>query len=255
LEGEGRVWREAPPCSPRDPRLITYAANLLRDTVEPLIVDIGCGTGSTYRALQPLLSPDARWRLVDRDEELLAEAVRRCGERVEAVVFDLAAMRPFPIQGTQLVTASALFDLVSESFIERFVAMLAAQRAVLYAALSYDGMTKWTPPHALDSAVLAAFNRDQTRDKGFGPALGPVGYLFLTDRLEHAGYRVEVAPSPWRLTAANAPLLAQLLTGIASAVRAEGALDADTVDDWLAFRLQHTATAMIGHQDIVAEPR
>jgi len=38
------------------------------------VADIGCGTGSTHRALSPRLPPGQRWRLYDNDLSLLARA-------------------------------------------------------------------------------------------------------------------------------------------------------------------------------------
>ena len=37
------------------------------DTIQ--IVDLGCGTGSTMRALSPLLAARQKWRLVDNDTD------------------------------------------------------------------------------------------------------------------------------------------------------------------------------------------
>ncbi|MGC1682266.1 MAG: SAM-dependent methyltransferase, partial [Pseudolabrys sp.] len=42
------------------------------------IVDLGCGTGSTRRALSPLLAARQKWRLVDNDTELRAKVMSAC---------------------------------------------------------------------------------------------------------------------------------------------------------------------------------
>ncbi len=257
MSGFSTDWldlREAADHRARDAELARAAAAILDDRADPLVVDLGSGTGSTVRALAPLMARPPRWRLVDHDPALLAEAAARCGGGVETVVADLAALGPLPIAGADLVTASALFDLASATFVERVVATAASHRSAVYAALSYDGTTAWGVPHGLDDEVLAAFNRDQRRDKGFGPALGPDAGQVLSATLERAGYRVRTAESPWRLGPDDGALAAALAEGIAAAVA--GSLDEAALDDWLAFRLARAGEGetLVGHLDVLAVP-
>lgn len=216
------------------------------------IVDLGAGTGATVRAFRPLLGDGQRWRLVDHDPQLLARAVaRHLG--AEAHLRDLARLRDLPLAGAGLVTASALLDLVSDDWLAGLVAQLAPARLPFYAALSYDGMMRWWPELPDDAAITAAFNADQRRDKGFGPALGPDAADSARHRFEGAGYMVRLAPSPWRLTPAQAALQAQLLHGIAEAAAREGQPDAMA---WRDRRLALLAEARceIGHLDLLAVP-
>src|SRR3954470_5031135 len=83
---------------------------------------------------------------------------------------DLEALIP---AGADLVTAAALFDLVSPAFIERVAEAVAARGAFLYTALTYAGRDPRPPPPPADARVLAAFHAHQRGDKGFGPAAGP----------------------------------------------------------------------------------
>jgi hypothetical protein len=153
-----------------------------------------------------------------------------------------------------MVTCSALLDLVSRPFVERLVAVAASRRLAIYAALTYDGRTTFEPVHSLDDDVIAAFNHDQRRDKGFGPALGPDAAPVVVEVLDRAGYRVRSADSSWRLGPDNAAMVSELVKGIAGAVAAE--LDTAAVDDWLAFRLSRLddGTVVVGHRDLLAAP-
>ena len=121
-----------------------------------------------------------------------------------------------------LVTASALFDLVSAAFISRFAAALAKRKSAFYTVLTYDGDQRWTPEHEADAALLEAFNAHQKHDKGFGPAAGPDAADTLSEAFSAAGYSVEEGDSAWRLEADEAALIADLAAGFADAARRDG---------------------------------
>ncbi len=225
---------------------------------DPLVVDLGSGTGSTLRALAKLGAPKFVWRLVDHDGALLDEALKRHLKTflIEDYQADLTVMDELPLGGARLVTASALFDLASSDFVDKLVERLHRQRSGLYAALNYNGIMSWEPAHPLDAAVGAAFNKDQLRDKGFGHALGPDAANYLQQALTRAGYAVFTALSPWVLTAADATLTNELIRGISAAVATGYGLDTVELKNWETFRLAHTTTGIgtVGHLDVLALP-
>lgn len=216
----------------------------------PLVVDFGCGTGATWRALAPCLPTGARWRFVDNEPALLAEAGRVAGENAELVEADLGEMDALPLAGASLVTASALLDLMPEAW----VADLARRLDVpFYATLNYDGRMSWAPAHDDDAAVTAAFNQHQQGDKGMGPALGPNSADRTIALFEAAGFMVLSADSTWLLGPDMAPLQRELTNGIAQAANEAGAREAAS---W--GRHRHASadrtTCHIGHIDILALP-
>jgi len=244
------------------------------------IVDLGCGTGSNLRATAPLLPGHQEWLLVDYDAALLAVARQRLaawadtatedggtlrlrkGKRALNVRFrqaDLAGGVDAVVgEGVDLVTASALFDLISEDWIGRFAAAVARRRAAFFTVLTYDGTDAFAPAHRLDAAVIAAFARHQQQDKGFGVAAGPQGAAALKRQFTAVGYQVTEAASPWRIGAGDAALAGDLLRGIAAAVGETATVSAGDLDDWLAFRLsvldRAEALLLTGHQDTLAVP-
>jgi SAM-dependent methyltransferase len=241
--------REPADRAARDASLVAKLADWAAARPGLRVADIGCGTGSTLRALSSAL-PGARWRLIDHDPALLtlaAAEAARLGAAAETATLDLAADPGAAVaDGAQLVTASAFFDLAGAAWIEAFAAAAARAGCAVYAALNYDGRETWTPPHSEDDAVMAAFLRDMRRDKGLGPALGAEAGAFLAERLRAEGYMVATASSPWRLTApGDAPLMAALSGGIADAAGASA--------DWRAARAAAQA-AEIGHIDVLALP-
>jgi hypothetical protein len=57
------------------------------------------------------------------------------------------------------------------------------RRLPVYAALTYQGRAALDPAEPFDLEMIAAVNRHQRRNKGFGPALGPEASLAaLSDR-------------------------------------------------------------------------
>jgi SAM-dependent methyltransferase len=217
---------------------------------KPLILDLGCGTGATWRALSPYLPEGTRWRLLDNDPALLQIAAAQAGQGAQPVLADLADIAALPLEGVTLVTASALLDLVSENWLHAFVARLDMP---FYAALSYDGQMAWRPQHPEDGAITAAFNAHQRGDKGFGAALGPDSGARAVAAFAAAGFSVQDAQSPWQIGPDMAQLHAELVAGIAQAAQEAGAADAPA---WAQARLEQVAQAhcKIGHVDILAIP-
>lgn len=231
-------------------------ASLLRMAVaaagpEPLIVDLGCGTGATWRALSPYLPPATRWCFVDNDRALLEAACAAtdgAAETIEANVADLALL---PLDRATLVTASALLDLVPQRWINDLVQQLTAP---FYAALSYSGTMRWLPEDPRDTAVTAAFNRHQRRDKGLGPALGAEAGERAASLFTQAGFDVHCAASPWCLDPDSASLQRELTDGIAKAASEMGEPEADA---WGQHRYAAAGNTLcdIGHIDLLAIPR
>lgn len=233
-----------------------------RETVR--VIDLGCGTGSNLRGLAPALSGRQEWTLIDHDIALLAAARERIGmwrERsgVEDVTiqYETADLRHGLAERLDrehdVVTAAALFDLVSAAWIEDFVAAVASRRSIFYTVLIYDGAMSWTPAHAVDEPIRAAFNAHQHGDKGFGPAAGPDAARLLTEAFERGGYRVTTAPSPWHLERADLALIKATAQGVADAARETGRVSLADIDDWLETRATLTASE-IGHIDLLALP-
>ena len=241
----------------RDPVLQDLVTQFLDEAAAPAIVDIGCGTGSTYRALQPQLCKTATWTLFDHDDRLLTEARRRHPQAgITFVRGDLNDISSLPLIGATLVTASALFDLCSPAFTDRFVDELRQKGMGLYAALNYDGDMHWSLGHPLDRSVRDAFNAHQLGDKGFGPSAGPQAWRHLGRRLEEHGYDVMVAASPWRMGEGDAELQHLFLDGIFEALAGGPLLSMDDLREWYAFRLGAVSapesSCVVGHRDVLA---
>ncbi|MGH6915238.1 MAG: class I SAM-dependent methyltransferase, partial [Geminicoccales bacterium] len=133
------------------------------------IADLACGSGANARYLSSLGRRDLCWDLIDADPALLTIA-----EGGDARRLDLARpRRSLDLGRCHGVTASAFLDLVSGPWIDALIGDAARHGLPMLFALTVDGRVAFSPGDAGDGALLNGFRRDQRRDKGFGPALGP----------------------------------------------------------------------------------
>jgi hypothetical protein len=181
--------------------------------------------------------------------------------RVSAVTADLAGGFTGAIAAAlcecDLVTTSALLDLVSAAWLDRLVESLTRLSLPFYAALSYDGAVSLSPESRYDREVIAAVNRHQRSDKGFGPALGPDAADAAQQRLRAAGFTVSEGRSDWRFAAADRDIQMEMLAGWAGAARQIG-VTAAVITAWLGERRAHVAAGRsqmgVGHIDFFAVP-
>lgn len=209
------------------------------------VVDLGAGSGNNLAHLAPRLPVEQRWTLVDADGALLAEAARRHpGVTVcqGDLAGDLDALIP---DGTDLVTASALIDLVSESWLSRLADRVRTVGSGLLVVLTYDGRIDWVPETEADAEIRALVNRHQRGDKGFGPALGPAAPRALSALLEG----VETALSDWRIGPGETVMRGALVEGWAGAA-AELAPDrAGIIAPWRDQAASLPRALAVGHAD------
>ena len=244
-------------------RTAAWAVARTRVIGRPLaIVDLGCGTGSNLRFLAPRLPVAQRWLLADHDAGLLALAAHsgagcRRVRALDVVAVDLAtAPLDDLLADADLVTASALFDLVAPGWIVRLMAALARPGRALLAVLSYDGRMTLSAADPFDTVVRRLVNKHQRTDKGFGAALGPLAADWLCRHARLSGAHVLTALSDWQLGPGEAELQQALLAGWAEAACAIAPQEADAIAAWHARRLEtlrrQGLTSVVGHRDVLA---
>jgi hypothetical protein len=246
----------------RNQAVLDAVAAALKSRSPVQVVDLACGTGSTLRALSSHLPQRQNWKLIDHDPNLLAHATATplaTDISVAAIPLDLNRDLETVLDGTiDLVATSALLDLVSAPWLERLAAAVAARAIPLYAALSYDGRTGFTPQDPYDAAITAAVNAHQRTDKGFGPALGPAAAAFAIATFEALGYTVALGPSDWTMGPDDRDMQNEILAGWASAARDMDTLPHDDITAWLARRRDAVAggrsSLYVGHVDFLAIP-
>ncbi|RYF32841.1 MAG: SAM-dependent methyltransferase [Comamonadaceae bacterium] len=260
------------------------------------VMDLACGSGANLRVLAPLLGGAQRWRLIDHDPALLAavpETLTRWADAhgllcsvagpdiaisgpafaVEVTLqqLDLALdLHELPLAGTDLVTASALLDLVSASWLKTLVDLASAANVALLFALSVDGRIAWESTDPRDAAVQQLFAAHQLRDKGFGPALGEAAVPLAARLASEAGYVVTQSASDWVIDGLRGPsndgpaMLAAMVDGLGGAALEQwretgpGAV-ACSEEDLIAWSARRHAALpdtrlCVGHVDLFAVP-
>jgi hypothetical protein len=262
FSAEWLALREPYDRAARSTEVLEAVAEAFRAAPSIAVVDLACGSGATLRALAPRLPPRQRWRLVDNNLSLLAKAAA-AGQPPQLTVtttpIDLARDLELALDGPlDLVTASALLDLVSAEWLDRLVIEAAARRLPVYAALTCDGRVAVEPARALDTELLAGFDLHQRTDKGFGPALGPAAAARAVERFEHFGYRAVQGRADWVFGPDDRAVQDELFVGWAEVAPLTTGLSPAAIDDWLARRradlAQGRSRLRVGHLDIFARP-
>lgn len=199
-------------------------------------IDLACGHGANLRALAPRLGGVQRWRLVDHDPALLAAVSQTLAEWAHrhdyrfAIGEGVGDAQPIDITGpafhahvvrhrvdlahdlatlnfgdSPLVTASALLDLVSASWLQTLIRRTRAVRGAMLFGLNVDGRMTWHPADPSDQHMHRLFSQHQRRDKGFGPALGPYAAPFALQQMASAGYDTLQTQADWVIDGAQAP--------------------------------------------------
>jgi hypothetical protein len=186
-----------------------------------VIHDLASGSGSMGRWLAPLLPGPQLWVMHDRDPDLLeiasATLPRPAADGASVVVetrlSDIIQLRPDDLAGANLITASALLDLITGDQLTELVGLCSAVGCPVLLTLSVAGRVELAPADPLDRSVAGAFDGHQRRPTAGGRLLGPDAVSAAAERFRMLGHRVLVRPSPWRLGALDADLAAEWLTG------------------------------------------
>jgi Methyltransferase domain len=232
-----------------------------------VVHDLGCGTGSQARWLAVQLPGPQHWVMADRDAELLSRAAwvpplaaaDRARLTMDTRQRDVTRLDLQEVADADLVTASALLDMLTAEEIDRLVATCAAADCPALITLTVTGHVDLTPADPFDAPVTEAFNDHQRRTAGGRQLLGPDALAAAVHGFIRRGFEVKVRPSPWRLGPGQASLAAQWLSGwIGAACEQSPALRAAAASYARARLNQVSAgqlSVIVSHEDLLAIPR
>jgi hypothetical protein len=259
--------RDAADAAARARDLVAHLRRHLPARGRRVIHDLACGTGAMGRWLAPRLSGPQHWIVHDRDADLLEVAAADLpgaaadGRRVavEPRLSDITRLRPDDLAGANLITASALLDLLAADELDGLVALCAGAACPVLLTLSVVGRVELTPADPLDARVAAAFDAHQRRMTVGGRLLGPGAVEAAAEGFRRLGAEVLVRPSPWRLGSAEAGLTARWFAGWIEAACEE---EAELTVDAAAYARRRLAQARagrlavtVGHADLLVLPQ
>lgn len=230
--------------------------SVLRDTRPSVIHDLACGSGSMGRWLAPTLPGPQHWVLHDRDPDLLQIAAVDVPRNVtvETRCSDVTMLSEDEFAGADLITASALLDLLTAAELERLVATCAGVGCPVLITLSVVGRVALSPADPLDARIAGAFDDHQRRRD----LLGPDAAAVAAGAFRRRGARVLVEPSPWRLAAGHSRLIAEWFHGWVGAACEQDEDLAGAVEGYVGRRLAQAQAGQLSvtvdHADLLVLP-
>tara|TARA_B100001123_G_scaffold450404_2_gene620900 strand:- start:2900 stop:3778 length:879 start_codon:yes stop_codon:yes gene_type:complete len=277
--------RENTDAQARSMSLTKSVASKLSSDQPVHILDLATGTGSNIRHLIEHLPTRQQWLVTDKDQQLLAElptqTERWCQTQgykfqrtkfgyvilgthlechIETQTLNLSNLDSAKLfHGHHLVTASALLDLVSASWLRTLINHCHAVGAAILFTITYNGSVSCSPAEHEDEQILKLFNLHQQTDKGLGGrAEGPNAITCAIDCFSEVGYQVQRESSNWTLGTKDQEIQRQLITGWGKAVKEIAPETTSMIKSWETRRLAHVdanrSKIIVGHDDIAALP-
>ena len=265
----GSAWlalREPADAAARSVELVEALSSRLPTGRTLQVHDLGSGTGSMARWLAPRLARPQHWVLHDRDEDLLhevASARRPVAGDGSAVTLetrsgDVTRLEEADLAGADLITASALLDMLTAAEVTRLVETCARAGCLVLITLSVVGHVELAPPDPLDETVEEAFNAHQRRVLDTHPLLGPDAARSAADAFAERGFEVTTRPSPWVLGPQHSALVREWLRGWLDAAYEHRPGLREVFGDYERRRVTEAAAGRLSvavhHEDLLAAP-
>lgn len=284
-QGFSEQWltlREPADHAARSSSLSNELANWSKQHETLNIVELGAGTGSNLRYLMPMLGKNQHWVLIDNDAALLnrlpeilqpwadehdAHLTEKNNElqidhqnysaSVKIQLLNLALqLDELPMKNANLLTASALLDLTSESWLNQLAGLVVEHHCSCLFALNYDGNIHWQPELDSDDTIKALLNQHQLKNKGFGNALGPEAGNYFASALKQRGRNSEADNSNWIINAQSQALQHAIVDGWAPASLEQDNSQGKLIEHWHGRRreiiLQAQSSLTVGHLDVLS---
>ncbi|WPP51644.1 hypothetical protein [Catalinimonas niigatensis] len=249
------------------------------------IVDAGAGTGSNFQYYFDKLPNHQEWTLLDCEHNVLKSCQEKLmgfaqkhnyrleenngllsihsGDKKAHIRFAHGGLEEIEqhtdLKKIDVITANALFDLLSYDQFDTFACKLSAYNVCLMATLNYYE-TSFLPFSEEDGRFIRYFHTHMTRPQAFGAAMGPNCTEEMLDLLAEHQMMVEQEGSQWHLKRYDSTMQHYLLHFFEHAVR-DLSLSASEIEDlevWLEKKKQmcrdHQLEIIVDHSDIFAYP-
>ena len=266
VDADWLALREPADGAARSSDLVEVLRSSLPGCGRKVVHDLGCGTGSMARWLSGQLPGAQHWVMYDRDVALLGLAASHPpgpasdGAPVTSETWSRDVTRLDEIVGADLITASALLDMLTAEEVQRLVATCVGARCPVLITLTVVGRIDLTPADPFDQRVAEAFNAHQRRLlRGARRLLGPDAVPFAVEAFLKHGLDVMIRESPWQLGPEQAALAREWLVGWLDAACEQQPRLGREARRYTQRRLAETAAGellvTVHHADLLARPR
>jgi len=250
------------------------------------ILDAGAGTGNNFKYyFEKLPNQKQSWVLLEQEAGSIEQCRKRLQRFAEKKGYELettddrfllkAEGKLAQIQFEQgnlqdikahvdmetldVVTANALFDLVSYEQFDHFAAQLTCYQVCLLATLNYYE-TSFLPFSEEDGRFVRFFHTHMMRPRDFGQGMGPNCSEEMLELLVAHEMKVEQEESRWHLKRYDTTMQHYILHFFEQAIRDLSLSDSELrdTDQWISTKKEmsqsHTLEIIVDHSDIFAYP-
>ena len=247
-------------------------------------IDLGCGTGAFLRwcIAQELFFHEVK--LIDYDQRLLNSVytnfkiflkgtsyiLKKLNSR-KYLITNSSSLKEMTIASFKknilnsleeinehdLVSLSALSDLLSKNLIRKLFSKI-AQNKYIYFSLCFNGKIKWSPTNEFDKYMENNFNKHQLQDKGFGIALGKNSPEYIELTAKKKSYTCMKKDSSWRIgstTERDKLFQKRYLKIMLNTLKKDTITDKNILKSWYLKRMQKikltSSKLVVGHSDII----
>ena len=208
----------------RNKELQTKVLQHLEGKEKLVLVDVGSGTGSNCLYFVEKLLQNQKWYLIEQNEYLSNATIRRLKEyasyhkyeferkkksikitaitkTIEVVLINDSMLNLdalLDVTKIDLLTANAVFDLLSEEQIEQFSNIIINNKIPFYATLNYQNMT-FFPEDPFDDIFISIYNNHMERRQVFGKAMGKNAPQFILAIFEKENWLIDSLSSNWNV--------------------------------------------------------
>lgn len=245
------------------------------------IVDIGSGHGSNFFYLSPKFHQHQEWYFVELNAGLLESALNRIADfaKAEKLPFNRSGGslsfkvkgKDFNIRGihasfleldqhisldeVDLVTAGAVFDLLSVDLFEQLAKQLVSAGLPLLSTINYTGMA-FDPVQEKDNYFLNLYDAHMQREQAFGRSMGPQCAAWMLSFFKRYNARYLSGESNWQVSPNDIKMHQFLLNYLEHAIKEVliSQEDHSIFEQWLKKKKSllkaHLLHTQVFHQDI-----
>lgn len=207
------------------------------------IVDVGSGSGSSCLYLMQKIKQDQNWTFVELNAELAKASLERIAsfaqtqnwtadshdnslfihtpeKKVQIEVINKSFLeldKIVDLENVDLVTAAAVFDLLTEQMLTAFLELLNNQEVALLSTINYSGMRFATESKA-DYLYADLYSQHMQREQPFGRTVGADCHNVMEDFFRKKHVQVISGESNWEIGNEDKKMHAFLLDYMSNAV-------------------------------------